>query len=1713
MAGYISPLASSAGGLEFCRLPAEEVRKISAVRVNATPTLDSMHGPLPGGLHDPAMGAIQALDLNCSTCKLDWSHCAGHPGHIDLPVPCYHPQLIDTTLRLLRAKCVYCHRLRLPSLHINKTTCELQLLQYGLLDEFNEFRRIQAGSNRRRRHDEEPASDDEDAGDLMERRSQFVDRAIRKARRSGHADPSAFIRNPVAAAERKTIITEFIMKASTDKKCASCGGISPAYRKDRNVKIFRKPLSSKAKETMRVQSMKAPNPLLFLQAQQNQKEDAKKHMPNGVQDDTEVDDADHGAEDEITAQNAFEEAEDNEEFDDNEDGQAYMSNEEVHAALTLLFHREQEIFKLLFSNGPRRAVITADMFFLTALMVPPNKYRPLSRQGQDSLLEAQQNAPLSKIIKAASEVRRAVRIYQTSEDPDARKSALGRRIGRSVQLQEAVNLLIDSPPSPMNRQQEQGVKQIFEKKEGLFRMNMMGKRVNYAARSVISPDPNIETNEIGVPLVFAKKLTYPEPVTRHNFEQLKKAVINGMHNYPGASAIEDELGRVMNLRNKTEDQRRALAKQLMTTTVPGARGDQTKKVYRHLLSGDIVVMNRQPTLHKPSMMGHRAKVLTNQKTIRMHYANCNTYNADFDGDEMNMHFPQGELARSEAMQIADTDNQYLSSTAGKPLRGLIQDHISMAVQFTSRDTFFDKDQYQELLYNCLRPEDGHTMYERIETISPAVLKPKKLWTGKQVMTTILKNITPGRYRGINLTSTSSTPSESWGETTVKDPAKFAVTHDLVSFKDTENTIIFRDGEHLCGILDKGQMGPTAGGLVHSVHELYGHIVAGKLLSILGRLLTRVLNERAWTCGMDDLFLTSEGDNHRRSELSKSKRLGEEVAAEYVSLQPVQAQQDPSTLAGRLENVLRDDDQLNGLDQVYKSKVKSITDRVSKLCMPAGLRKTFPRNQMQAMTISGAKGSSVNANLISCNLGQQVLEGRRVPVMVSGKSLPSFQAFETDPGAGGYVSGRFLTGIKPHEYYFHAMSGREGLIDTAVKTAKSGYLQRCVIKGLEGAKTEYDSSVREATNGSVVQFRYGEDSLEVIKQKHLKEFTFLAENYVTVSEKLHAREVEPKLRKWDAGDEQKDVLRSIRKGKPKDPVLATHPPGAYLGSTSETFAVSLARYFKDNPDKLIKDKKTNPDAHLTKKTFQSIMDLKYMKSLVEPGEAVGVVAAQSVGEPSTQMTLNTFHLAGHSAKNVTLGIPRLREIIMTATPHIMTPTMTLKPIPELSVAEGKRFAKGITKLPMSHVIRDLELTERTDGVSGHEHDRVYDIRIRLFDVKEYEEEYAITSADVLHAFEKKFLPRLDKMITAELRKKAKEAEGSEATAAVPSLGVSAGRVEEQRPQRQREDGEGGEDVEDEDADPDSAKDAADRGRREDLFDEPDEEEQQILDDADQSENENDDEEDSAGMQKSRDNAVEEPGMDDSGYESESLDSEAEDRQKKLKDEIPHLAKFHFSTNHSKPCRIVLTYDHNTPKLLLLPIIEKCAHLSLIQSISGLGICTLFMEQVNDADGKKTMIWNAEKGEEEPLKEPVITTEGVNLAAMRDHQGVLNPHTLYTNSVHDMLKHYGVEAARMVIIKEISGVFSGHGISVDNRHINLIADAMTQSGKYLAFGRHGVVKESSSVLAKMSFETIMSFLREGMMMGEADDLKGPSARIVAGRSGLIGTGSFDVVMPVS
>ena len=283
---------------------------------------------------------------------------------------------------------------------------------------------------------------------------------------------------------------------------------------------------------------------------------------------------------------------------------------------------------------------------------------------------------------------------------------------------------------------------------------------------------------------------------------------------------------------------------------------------------------------------------------------------------------------------------------------------------------------------------------------------------------------------------------------------------------------------------------------------------------------------------------------------------------YVTLDQNPVADQDAELKRRLEDVLRDDQKQSGLDSVYNSQTRKLTSEITAGCLPHGLIKQFPWNQMQLMTTTGAKGSSVNANLISCNLGQQVLEGRRVPVMVSGKTLPSYRAFETHPQAGGYVCGRLLTGIKPQEYFFHTMAGREGLIDTAVKTAKSGYLQRCMIKGMEAVKVEYDSSVRDTANGgAVIQFVYGEDGLDVGKQVHLQNFSFLAQNYVSTMAQLNMGSDFRMLEKPEVTDWHKDAMKQVKRtGRidAKDPALSRFQPGGHFGSVSEAFSQALKK---------------------------------------------------------------------------------------------------------------------------------------------------------------------------------------------------------------------------------------------------------------------------------------------------------------------------------------------------------------------------------------------------------------------------------------------------------------------------------------------------------------------------------------------------------------------------
>lgn len=398
-----------------------------------------------------------------------------------------------------------------------------------------------------------------------------------------------------------------------------------------------------------------------------------------------------------------------------------------------------------------------------------------------------------------------------------------------------------------------------------------------------------------------------------------------------------------------------------------------------------------------------------------------------------------------------------------------------------------------------------------------------------------------------------------------------------------------------------------------------------------------------------------------------------------------------------------------VDRQYKSALDVFTNNINKTCLPLGLVKKFPDNNLQLMVESGAKGSTVNTMQISCLLGQIELEGKRPPLMISGKSLPSFPIYDSSPRAGGFIDGRFMTGIQPQEFFFHCMAGREGLIDTAVKTSRSGYLQRCLIKHLEGLSVGYDSTVRDF-DGSLIQMYYGEDGIDISSSQFLnkEQMDFLVDNKDVIVNK----EILDFLKQNSDLRKTRKVSRKIRKWEKKygNP-LTKHRTGGFLKFSADNYqdgpnckiiksscgrtkaSVSLMKKWirvdeetKKNyetmhlkcPDpvaskyrldlefgvlterleNLIDHYVESKTANITRDDLREVICTKVMKSMCPPGEPVGLLAAQSIGEPSTQMTLNTFHFAGRGEMNVTLGIPRLREILMMASKNIKTPTMEI-----------------------------------------------------------------------------------------------------------------------------------------------------------------------------------------------------------------------------------------------------------------------------------------------------------------------------------------------------------------------------------------------------------------------------------------------------------------------
>ena len=652
---------------------------------------------------------------------------------------------------------------------------------------------------------------------------------------------------------------------------------------------------------------------------------------------------------------------------------------------------------------------------LTVLPVPPPQVRPSIQLETGQRSEDDLTHKLVDIVRVNEKLRTAIESGAPSSVVDQLWDLLQYHVATYFN-----NELPNLPP--VKHRSGRPLKTLAQRlkgKEGRFRGSLSGKRVDFSARTVISPDPNLSINEVGVPMDVARILTVPMQVTEWNMDLARQLVLNGPEVWPGANYVVYPDGRRVDLRYFRD--RRELANKL----APGFI------VERHLMNGDIVLFNRQPSLHRMSIMGHLVRVLPG-RTFRLHLAVCPPYNADFDGDEMNLHVPQNEEARAETRTLMIVQNHIITPRYGGPIIGARQDYITGGYLLTRKDTFVNKELLMYLL--AAANYDG-------EIEEPAIMHPRELWTGKQVISMLL----PKDLNWVQPTAIKES---------CKDPYNCY----------TDEYIIIVNGYMATGVLDKKSIGAEqVDSLWHVIVKRYGNDYARKWVDSILRALLRFLDLRGFTMGIDSLEMPLDSYN----ELTKLYEDSEKKVLEYIQrFREGKLEAEPGlTIEETLEN-----DVTIELSRAREAAARIVEKYINK------------DGDAYIMAKTGARGSIVNITQMVAMLGQQTIRGERFKRGFYGRTTAHFEPGDLGPMAKGFVRNNFKTGLTPLEFFFHAAGGRDGLVDTAVRTAQSGYMQRRLINALQDIYVAYDGTVRNAS-GSIIQTRYAEDGIDVSKSDH------------------------------------------------------------------------------------------------------------------------------------------------------------------------------------------------------------------------------------------------------------------------------------------------------------------------------------------------------------------------------------------------------------------------------------------------------------------------------------------------------------------------------------------------------------------------------------------------------------------------------------------------------
>ena len=1243
-----------------------------------------------------------------------------------------------------------------------------------------------------------------------------------------------------------------------------------------------------------------------------------------------------------------------------------------------------EVFRQMSTEDNKKLGLSNDYarpewMIITVLPVPPPPVRPSIKvdggdgpTGEDDL-----TYKLGDIIRANGNVRRG----ETEGTP----AHIIEEFETLLQFHVATYMSNDTAGQPQALQKSgrpvKAIRARLKGKEGRVRGNLMGKRVDFSARTVITGDPNLSLDEVGVPRSIARTLTYPETVTPYNIQKLHQLVKNGPNEHPGARYVIRDTGERIDLRFH----RRA--------------GDLVLqygwKVERHIVDGDFIIFNRQPSLHKESMMGHRVRVMP-YSTFRLNLSVTSPYNADFDGDEMNLHVPQSEETRAEVNQLCMVPLNIVSPQRNSPLMGIVQDTLCGIYKICRRDVFLNQEQVMNILLWV--PEwDGIIP-------QPAVLKPTPLWTGKQIVSLVIP-------AGLNLVKGS----------------------DYAPLKD--DGIFVSSGELMFGLLNKKVVGAAMGGIIHIVYNEKGPEAAMNFFNGAQAVVNYWLLHNGFSIGIGDTIpdretirLIEEAVNAQKREVAEITQMATESRLD--TLPGMNVRETFESRVSKALNKARDD-----AGTVTEDSLKDL-------------------NNATQMARSGSKGSTINISQMTAVVGQQSVEGKRIPFGFKYRTLPHFTKDDYSPESRGFVENSYLRGLTPTEFFFHAMAGREGLIDTAVKTAETGYIQRRLVKALEDVMAKYDGTIRNSL-GDIVQFVYGEDGLDgahiepqrldiivCSDAKFEKDFRIdlMDDNpRTTISADFleQATEIAADGKVQQVLDEEYEQLKAarefLRKNKKDDSqelqlplniprILETAMTTFNIknGSRSNLHPVEVITEVNQLLDRLVVVRGDDPlsmegqhnatllfkallrsrlafkrlvmEYSLNKLAFQHVLgeiESRFSRAAVNPGEMVGVLAAQSIGEPATQMTLNTFHFAGVSSKNVTLGVPRLKEILNVAK-NIKTPAMVVfqeDPHAGKEVAKSLRSAVEHTKL--------RSVTESTE---------IYydpDIRSTVIEAdRDMVESYFIlpdADAEDEHR-QSRWLLRIildrKKLLDKELSVQdvaSKIKEGYDKHVAI-------------------------------------------------IFSDDNADEQVIRIRA----------------------------LVDQSKDSDEVEEEEDVTLKKVEG---HLL--------------------DTLTLRGVPGIEK----AFLKEEKRLRLTEAGELKIDGADPLCT--------------EWCLDTSGSALAAVLAIPGV-DTTRIYTNSFIEVFDVFGIEATRSALMRELTNVLAFDGSYVNHRHLALLVDVMTSRGYLMAITRHGINRADTGVLMRCSFEETVEILLEAAASGELDDCRGVSENVMLGQLAPAGTGEHEVFL---